>query len=205
MPKTVAASLFLLLLFVAVPAVSDESLPTFRFPRDPSFVVLEYAVVGSATPPSSKPYLRIYGDGRVRVYRHENLHKPGFYETYISYERLDSLLVALARDGLLDFDRRDVAAEIRSTIERERSSLLSTGRLELIVSDAATETVRIRLDEYVPAHGGTARRDVNKTVFWNGLKYDAAKYPDVRALQGLHRSIQRLSRLAKHVESYPVD
>ena len=195
-----ATYLFLFGVLIVSSSLAGESLPTFFFPHDSDYILLEYTVVGSAFPLSRTPYLRIYGDGRVHVHRHSHLSRAGEYESHLSYEELDRLLVTLARDGLFEFDRRVVSAEIRAIREMERTSESSTGRLETIMTDTAVSTIRIRLNEYVPSRGGEPRTRVNMTVFWNGLRFDVKKFPEVDALQGLYRTVQRLDKLAKRIE-----
>ena len=168
--------------------------PGIFYPNDPEFIVLEYYSTGSATVGIARPRLRIHGDGRAIVHFPTHAVLAGTYEKVFERSQLDHLLYQLALEGVLDFDEKQVRAEIRDLAERIRSSESSTGRSILMVSDAGSQTMIVKLDQYDPVAGGESRTGFRKRVAWAGIHSSVKNYPEIEALHSLQRSFETLEQ-----------
>lgn len=136
------------------------------------------------------PYLRIYGNGTLRVQR------PGANRSSdrsIDREQINKLVAMLSRKGLMDFDEA-AALAIKERLQIEASSRPPTTEEEAaeVYFDDTTTVIEINLETYTPVG---SRRDIHnfhKRISWEGLSSDARKYPSFRAVQYLSEAVNDL-------------
>lgn len=178
-----------------------DNLAGIFYPYDPEFIVLEYYRTGTATAGVPRPRLRIHGDGRAVVVRPDYMPRSGTFEKYLQQPDVLGLLQELARQGVLDFDKKRVTKEVRALQAKIWSSESSTRRRITRVSDAGSETLVVWLDQYDPANGSETRTDVRQRVGWVGLRTDVVNYPEINALADLQEALEAVKQLIEEIEA----
>jgi hypothetical protein len=180
----------------AAPAVAAE--PVVEYARDAGAVVLRYTeVLGEIGEKDHGPSLTVFGDGRVLVHHPRYATRAGDYTVRLRRAELDRLMRSLAAKGVADFDEPAARDAKRARLVAARHAALSAPGTATLswVADASTTVIEMQLERYVPAAGGPARTGVHKRIAWNALSWDAARHPDIAALQGLAAAEQELRAL----------
>jgi hypothetical protein len=167
--------------FQDVPLIEFEQLPTELAESDPI------------------PRLRIYSSGLVRVHYPIFMKMAGDYETYLFREELDTIVEDLIFSNLVEFDPSKVKQEIRAGVSAEEALLTLDHRPGVRVEsrvDQTLTTIRLAFETYRRTDG-RVMSDIDKTIRWNGLKWDAALHPQVQTLQKLFRLEQKLLSIAE--------
>lgn len=163
-----------------------------EYDRAPEAVLVHY-VEQSGEVEDGESWLRITGDGRVRVHHPPHARRGGDYETSLAPAELRQLLRALVARGLLEFDPAAVRADQRAAEAARRGQ-----PRELLASpDADGFTLELALARYAPAPGAPARRDVRKRIDWRALRQDVARYPELRPLADLAAARSELRALLR--------
>lgn len=187
-----AAVLLLAPLLGTVTLRAQIEQPEFVLPDDPQVVVLEYhRYSGMLAERDPMPRLRIFADGRVRVYYPAYMKRAGEYELSLSPVELQELLQTLAGHGMLSFDSEVIRAD---RVRAEAKLQEDEGALFAVSDDTYTE-LRIQLPSYRPAESALHLKDFEQKFRWPNVNLDAQRYPSIQALQDLLAGVQRLRGL----------
>jgi len=175
---------------------SPDTEASFTHPRDSSFLVLSYTqshdMLAEEDP---TPLLRIYGDGRVRVHIPRYMKRAGDYTMRLEPEELQSLLRSLYTSGVLTFDH-EVVAIWREQAQVARAS--SEGGTLFDISDDTWTILRVRLGQLEDPAAGHVIDDLDHTVTWPNVEWEAKHYPSVEALSGLATAERSVRAMLSH-------
>jgi hypothetical protein len=158
---------------------------------DPGTVIVSYrSIPGELAGPGAS--LRVYGDGRAVTQYPAPYARAGTWEQRLSASELDGLLQSLTAKGILDFDGDAVRAGQQRDAAARRAA---GGPVTLSVSsDPDVIEIEMRLTR-VQAEGAAERRDVVKTIRWQGLAHDRREGRSIAALEGLAAAVAELETL----------
>jgi hypothetical protein len=186
---------------VAAGAWGQDAVPDYQieYSGSPDAVIIEYDVESAfqSTADSGEPLLRIYGDGRVRVYRPKYSPGAGSYETYVPTAELEQLLAELQAEGVLAYNSESVA---KRKLEAQRARLAEarvTG--ELVVnyrSDVDLSVFRIELESYQASGTAARQSSFTKEIRCIDLQREATEYPQIPELARIARIENTLISLA---------
>ncbi len=170
-------------------------LPQFQYSTQASTPIIEYTLVHEMlAEPDTEPLLRIYGDGRVHVHVPAYMKNSGDFEIQLSRNELDTLVLALSQDGVIDFDH-NLTHENLDRLSAQRR--VATGTLWQ-VSDVTETVIEVNLDRYQRNPASIPVNGLKKRFSWKKLQLDARHYPESIAIQRaaasarmLHTVIQR--------------
>jgi len=176
-------------------ALANGMLPQFQYSTQASTTVIEYNLVQEMlAQPDAEPLLRIYGDGRVHVHVPAYMKNAGDYEIQLNRNELDAIVLALSRDGVIDFDH----SSTRKTLSRLNAQRRATTGTLWQVSDVTETVIEVNLDRYQRNPASTPVNGMKKRFAWKKLQQDARRYPESIAIQRaaasarmLHAVIQR--------------
>ena len=126
------------------------------------------------------PELVVRGDGRATLHVPPYMKRAGDYELDLSQAELRELLRDAVRRGLFDFD----AAKVRDDRRRSQRQRRSRGEPLHERSEDAVTQIELSLTS-LRSPDGRQRRDVEVRVEWPGVRGDARRFPEVRALTDL--------------------
>lgn len=169
------------------------------FSPDPDYLVLEYYVIGSAPDDATRPYLRLYGDGRVHVHRSQHRTKPGDYTIQLSDTELNGVLQTLVRHCVMEFD----SATVKNEVKRAHDEHVARTGTYPFATDGTAVSLEINLELYIPAGTGEPIENFHHRVSWSDVEHTAELYPNLEALQGLRTAIHKLDALAERAAHQP--
>jgi hypothetical protein len=154
--------------------------------------------VGELAERSSTPMLRIYKDGRVRVFFPKYMKRAGHYMLHLSDYELDRLIGSLANKGLMEFNAEEVRAEKKQRDRQRMDEVLAEGLQPTFyyTTDDTKTVIEIDVDDYRP-RGSRTTVHVQKQIVWRNLQWDAERYPDVKAIQDLAAATRELKALTE--------
>lgn len=195
--RDVAAALPMLLMLgvgavkAAPPSVRSQL--AFEYHRGPEAVVVRYVqVLTEVRAAEPGPSLTVYGDRRVVVHYPDYMVRAGSYAAVLSEGEMNDLLSSLVSAGVPGFDAAAVEQQKRQArLERfERTGRIST------VAGAEVTRIELHLESYRPAEpGAEMQRNVQATARWEGLQWDAERYPEIDALARLAAAERELRAL----------
>ncbi|MFK7958268.1 MAG: hypothetical protein AB8B96_19385 [Lysobacterales bacterium] len=184
--KRVTTVLISLLTFCSM-AVA-QTLPTYSASDDA--LLLEYDRYSlKIHRPDTTPLMRIYGSGRVQVYFSEFSPKAGLYETQLSADELDTLILQLSSNGL-DQNASTMLAE--STEEASINASQSGGAL-YYSSEATVSVLNMLWD--------SAGED---PLIVDNLQQSQQQFPTLTPIQDLAAIERQLLELANSDLGAPV-
>lgn len=139
-----------------------------------------------------RPFVLVFGDGRVRVERPPYMVQPGVFEYRLGAAELDELVASLDRDQVLTLDSVALSRE-RDAAERSRRS--ATGE-RLMTTD--TTVTRIKIDFASFARAGDPPAALGNMLLYGDLQIDAMRFPQIEGLQALASAEKRLLALMDH-------
>ncbi len=141
------------------------------------------------------PSVEVYGDGRVSVYYPHYMKRAGTYQLQLAPEEIERLLQLLSAQNIPAFD----SAAVRQTRDLAVAAEEVGSGILFSVSDPSTTILELHLDQYASASPpGQVPIAVQQRIVWQGLRADARRLPDVKAIQNLFTAHQELRSLMEH-------
>jgi len=166
--------------------------PTIKYSETATEPVIEYNLVHHMlAEPDPEPLLRIYGNGRVHVHYPAYMTRAGDYHLQLNQPELQTLLRALATDGIIEFDPATTRYQRRQLGAQQRAA---SGRM-LYISDSSDTVIDIRLNEYQKGPATARVLNLKKHFVWPDLKQDARRFPQLGGITNANNAAQRLETL----------
>jgi hypothetical protein len=194
--------LTVLLIFLAsAAATAQETAPDFaiEYSGAPNAIVIEYDIESAAqvTGDTGEPLLRVYGDGRVLVYRPgPGAPGGGRFEMKLGEAEVATLLNALHENGAITYDAKAVRDKLHDAkVARANAARAGLGELHER-SDVELSVFRIRLESYRPDAAAEVQTDVQKDIRCVDLQREADDNPEIGELRGMAIVEDQLKALA---------
>lgn len=187
-------------------AAQDPGQPEVRFSRAAEKVLVSFVEIWPELAEQDlRPAVRVYGDGRVVVYRPRYLRQSGTFQTWLTRSELDELMRSIA-PTLLDFDE----SLARRELERH-TAVLPSGTAEgagpglFTVEDATISYFELEVDAY-RAEGAGRMEAVSGPVIvaWEALEQDAERVAPQHSLRDLDDVRRLLHGLTLRADLTPV-
>jgi hypothetical protein len=176
---------------------AESTHPVIRHTETAVVPVIEFNLVHHMlAEPDPEPLLRIYGNGRAHVHYPAYMTRAGDYELRLSQAELQTLLRALATDGIIDFDPVATGYQRQQFEAQQRETTGST----LYISDSSDTVIVVRLDEYQRGPGTARIRNLEKRFKWPDLEQDARRFPRLREITSASKAAQRLDSLLQRAD-----
>ncbi len=139
--------------------------------------------IGMLEVQDEQPLVQVFASGRLLVHRPSHWTRPGDFETVLSVQDLEALIVEL-----LDRDLGSIDAT-RLARAKAEASADDTKALAIHVSDPNEITLALNIS------GVAGRASVRREVRHLGLRADALAFPEIDELQNLLAATNRLRAL----------
>jgi len=171
-------------------AMAGNPAPTFDYPRDPAYLVLQYThTYDMIENQDTVPFMRVYGDGRVLIHYPVYMKRAGDYQLRLSDAELQQLLTRLDNAGILNLTTK--AGESVQT----QINAAATGLHE--VSDDTKTIIETHVSRISPTLNGTYAGQINTRVVMDNVEARASMYPGIPELQAIAVAEQHLQALTK--------
>lgn len=173
---------------VASPAWAQ---PQLAWSSSPARVVARLSILSGEIAPAEPREVVVYGNGRVVARYPSFLENAGVRETRLSRSELHVLMRGLATQGLPEFEPAAVRARCEQ-LERQSGELVRHAGADLI-------EIELDLEDYRASTADVGGR-MHKRVAWRALTQDAARFPEITALQDLVQARDTLGALLARPE-----
>jgi len=187
-----AAGILATALISAVPnatAMAGNPVPTFDYPRDPAYLVLQYThTYDMIENQDTTPFMRVYGDGRVLIHYPAYMKRAGDYQLQLSDAELQNLLTTLDNAGLLS-----LTAQAGESVQSQINATAAGQALHEVSDDTKTiiETHVSRISPKLKSG------QINNRVVMSNVEAMALKHPGIPELRAMAAAEQHLQALTK--------
>jgi len=173
-------------------AMAGTPAPAFDYPRDPTYLVLQYThtydMIENQDP---IPLMRVYGDGRVLIHYPVYMKRAGDYQLQLSDSELQQLLTKLDNAGALN-----LTAKAGESVQAQINAA-AAGQVLHEVSDDTNSIIETRVSRMSPSLSGKSSGQVNTRVVMKNVEARAPMHPGIPELQAMSVAEQHLQALTK--------
>jgi hypothetical protein len=161
--------------------------PRVEPPADASEIVIRLSDGFGEAGGDPRIVLEIFGDGRAVVTRPDFVVGSAHAETRLGRSELGDLLASMAAHGVLDFDPAAALEELKAAdARRAEQARAHPGEAGLTAwTDPDPTTLEVRA------------RGLVRVVSWTGLRFDAARHPEIASLRGLFEAQEELRAIVR--------
>ncbi len=192
----IATTPFVLCMRVADGQPSDTD-PVIEYAKNASAIVIQLTSFSGNSGSSEIPLLRIYGDGRVLVYRAQRPEGQRYFEYRLSQEDLDHLLRFLHDHNAMRYEYGVVEKRVNEDAENRRATAKGDRiehRSNGLPSDGTTTIVEVFLEKFKPAGTGhLPQANFYHKTGGRGITMAARALPEMKEAQDLDAVVRRLS------------
>jgi hypothetical protein len=193
---------FWVLIFNSILQVNPQSVMAQKaigYAREANKIILQYTLmISEIKAQEPTPLLRIFGDGTVKIHFPMYMKRAGDYYLKLSEQELEALVSFLDENGLFDFDAPKIR-QLKNEKLRELHAESIKNDLESVLVktlDADTSIFIYNVEQYVTDHNGSSRVMPRRAeIAWRGLKTDANRFSDIKALTGLAAIEEKLKNI----------
>ena len=166
----------------------------FDYPTTTDSVLVDYAVeYGKVAEEDRFVSIRVFGDGRVELYRPFWHARAGSYSIQLTDDEIQRLLDDLLTAGALHFDPAKAQAKCRREDQRR---FADRGQTAGTSADSWVH-LSVRVDAYQSPGAAAVEGPVDRQIAWRNLEWAAENYPSIPALEELRAATRTLDALWK--------
>lgn len=181
-----------------------------KFSNAGNVVVVEYTVKEQLLAnPDPIPFLRIYGDGLVKVHYPAYMLKAGDYEYKMTKQELKELIRNMDENCIVGFDKETVKQKVKEEAIRIQSEAVVGEQILHYRSDASISEIKVHLEDYVSDNSviedsvlkRTARKKselLNTHAEFENIDFVAQQYLNVEEVQGFAAAVMVLKDIANN-------
>lgn len=196
---TLLAAVSVLLVGASSSGQETEQDFAIEYSGAPDAVILEYDVESAAqmTPDTGEPLLRVYGNGRVVVYRPgPDDPSVGHFETQLADTEVAQLLTRLYENGAITYDAKAVHDKLNDARAARANSARGGPAVFEARSDVDLSIFRIQLESYRESATTATQTDVRKDIRCVDLQHESERHLQITELHGMAIVENELQALA---------